>query len=246
MPRLWDRLDERVQENATGILGTIAFHMVLILIFLIIKISTEKSRLENLIVVDFDEEQPEEQMETMEPDPEFAERLARYLEEPRSNVPVNLARQIDQELSTEDYVRELEKDLDASKPESWKEMQERLKELEELDKEELSMESEDPDQKEAEPYEGPTNIYYELEYRYHLRLPVPVYKCEGAGVIEVRIVVDQRGRVVQAEIEKTKEKENDICLAEAARNAALKTRFNADYDAPVRQVGKLIYHFIAQ
>ena len=108
------------------------------------------------------------------------------------------------------------------------------------------MESEDPDQKGAEPFEGPTNIYYELEYRYHRRLPVPVYKCEGAGMIEVKIVVDQSGRVVQVETEKSGQTANDICLAEAARNAALKTLFNADYDAPTRQTGKLIYHFIAQ
>ena len=246
MPGLWDRLDDRMQENATGILGTVAFHMVLIVIFLIFKISSERSLMESMIMIDFDEEVIEEQMNAESPDPEFEQRLASYLEEPRSNVPVNLARQIDQELSTEDYVRELEKDLDASKPENWKEMQERLNELEELDREELIMDGEDPDPQRVEAYVGPTNIYYELKNRYHLRLPVPVYKCEGAGLIEVRIAVDRRGRVVQAEIKKPGETANEICLAEAARNAALKTRFNADYNAPVRQAGTLIYHFIAQ
>ena len=246
MPRFWDRLDERVQENATGILGTIGFHMVLIVIFLIIKISTEKNRMENLIVVDFEDEIPEEQIDMESPDPEFEERLARYLEEQRSNIPVNLARQIDQELSTDKYVEELEKDLDANRPGDWQEMQERLKELEEMDKEELIMEGEDTEHTPPEPYQGPTNIYYELENRYHLRLPVPVYKCEGAGLIEVKIAVDQGGRVVQAETEKPGDTANEICLAEAARNAAFKTRFNADYNAPVRQVGTITYHFISQ
>jgi len=246
MPGLWDRLDERVQENATGILGTVAFHLVLIVIFLIIKISTEKSRIENLIMVDFDDELIEEQMESEVPDPEFEERLASYLEESRLNVPVNLSRKIDQEISTEKYVSELEKDIDANRPEEMKELQERLKELEDLEQEEIIMEAEDKEQTPPEFYEGPTNIVYDLKDRYHLRLPVPVYKCQGAGFIEVKIAVDQRGRVVQVEIEKPGDTANEICLEEAARNAALKTRFNADYNAKVRQVGTIAYHFIAQ
>ena len=239
-------MDERVQENATGILGTVAFHLVLIVIFLIIKISTEKSRIENLIMVDFDDELIEEQMESEAPDPEFEERLASYLEESRLNVPVNLSRKIDQEISTEKYVSELEKDIDANRPEEMKELQERLKELEDLEQEEIIMEAEDKEQTPPEFYEGPTNIVYDLKDRYHLRLPVPVYKCQGAGFIEVKIAVDQRGRVVQVEIEKPGDTANEICLEEAARNAALKTRFNADYNAKVRQVGTIAYHFIAQ
>ena len=246
MSRLWDRLDERMQENATGILGTIAFHMVLILIFLVIKISTEKSRLENMILVDFDEEQLEERMETEAPDPVFEERLARYLEETPSNVPVNLARRIDQELSTDKYVQELEKDIDANRPEDQRELQDRLRELEEMAQENLIVEGDEDNQKPEDPFQGPTNIYYELESRYHIRLPVPVYKCEGAGLIEVKIAVDQRGRVVQAETEEIGETANEICLADAAKKAAFSTRFNAKYDAPVRQIGIIIYHFIAQ
>ena len=246
MQGFWDRWDEKIQEHATGILGTIAFHMVLIAVFLAIKISTEKSLLETLIMFEFEEEVTEEQMYMQEPDPEFEEKLARYLEEPRSNVPVNLARQIDQELSTEKYVQELEKDLDENRPEDWEEMKERLKELEEINQEELIMEAEDITKREPAVYEGPTNIYYDLEFRYHLRLPVPVYKCEGAGLIEVKIVVDQRGRVVKAEADKPGNTANEICLEEAAISAALSTRFNADYDAPVNQVGTITYHFIAQ
>jgi hypothetical protein len=246
MPKIWERWDEKIQENAAGILGTVAFHMVLIAVFLAIKISTEKSLLESLIMLEFEEELTEEELNLEEPDPEFEEKLAHFLEEPASNIPVNLARQIDRELSTEEYLRELEKDLDANRPEEYEEMQERLKELEEMEREGLAMEAEDIPEREPAVYEGPTNIYYDLEFRYHLRLPVPVYKCEGAGLIEVKIVVDQRGRVVKAETDKPGDTANEICLAEAAISAALKTRFNADYDAPPGQVGSITYHFIAQ
>lgn len=246
MPGFWDRLDEKMQENAAGILGTIAFHLVLISIFLMAKISNEKNLMRDMILVDFEEEVIEEQTDLEEPDPEFEELLANYLEENRSNVPVNLATQVDQEISTDKYVQELENDLDANRPEEWKETEERLRELEELASEEISLEAEESEKKPPEPYDGPTNIYYKLEYRYHLRLPVPVYKCQGAGVVVVNIVVDQHGRVVQTETEKPGETANEICLADAARSAALKTRFNADYDAPVRQTGSITYNFIAQ
>jgi TonB family protein len=109
------------------------------------------------------------------------------------------------------------------------------------------MEAEDDQpQKEKEPYTGPTNIYYALENRYHLRLPVPVYQCQGSGLIEVRIVVDQNGRVVQAEINQPGTGTSEACLEEAAKRAALRTRFNADFQAAARQVGTITYHFIAQ
>lgn len=236
-----------MQENATGILGTIAFHMVLVVVFLVIKISTERSLLDSIIMFDIEEELVEEQIDVDTPDPVFEERLAEYLEQARSNVPVNLARNVDEEINTEKYVQELEQEMDKNRPESWQEMQERLKELEEMSQEELIMEGEEDNPlEESDPYQGPTNIYYSLENRYHLRLPVPVYKCQGSGFLEVKIAVDQKGRVVRVELDQPGATSNELCLAEAAKNAALRTRFNADYKAPARQVGTITYHFIAQ
>ncbi len=247
MSAFWHKIRHWIQENATGILGTIAFHMLLAIIFLIIKISSEKSYLDSIILFEIDEETAEEQPEEKIPDPEFDQRLAEYLEQARSNVPVNLARNVEEQISTEKYVQQLEQEMNENRPESWEEIQERLKELEEISQEELIMKADDdtPSQ-ETEPYIGPTNIYYSLENRYHLRLPVPVYKCEGSGLMEVRIVVDQKGRVIQAEIAHEGASANDICLGEAAKNAALRTRFNADYKADPRQVGSITYHFISQ
>lgn len=247
MSAFWHKIKDWMRENATGILGTIAFHMLLAIIFLIIKISSEKSYLDSIILLEIDEEITEEQLEEEMPDPEFEQRLAAYLEQARSNVPVNLARNVEEEISTEKYVKELEQEMNENRPESWEQMQERLKELEEIAQEELMMEArEDKPPPENEPYIGPTNIYYSLENRYHLRLPVPVYKCEGSGLMEVHIVVDQQGRVIQAAVEQQGASTDEICLAEAAQKAALRTRFNTDYHAAARQVGTITYHFIAQ
>ncbi len=95
-------------------------------------------------------------------------------------------------------------------------------------------------------FSGKTNIFYSLENRYHLRLPVPVYKCEGSGVVEVQILVDQKGYVVNAQIPDLGESTNEICLAEAAKTAAMNTRFNSNFEAPLRQQGTITYYFQPQ
>ena len=248
MSNLWKRLNEWLQENATGILGTVIFHLILAVIFLTIRISAERTLLETMIMLEFEEDTEEEILQEEAPDPEFDLLMARYLEESRSNIPVNIARQLDEQLSTDKYVDEIENELDKGRSEEYRELEERLRELEELSQEELIMEGDEiPENQIDEPFQGPTNIHYDLEFRYHWgRLPVPVYQCIGEGIVEVKIAVDQRGRVIQAEIDKPGDSFNQICLAEAARKAALQTRFNADFDAPVRQQGTITYHFIAQ
>ena len=240
------RTNEWMQENASGILGTVAFHLILVVIFLIVRISAEQTRLESLIMLEFETEKVDESPEADAPDPEFDRMVVSYLEESRSNIPVNVARQLDDELSTEKYVDEIEQELDAERSDEYQDLQERLRELEDISREDLIMQGDKEPEEKPAPFQGPTNIFYSLEFPYHTRLPVPVYQCEGNGIIEVKIAVDQLGRVLQAEVEKPGESFNEICLAEAARKAALRSRFNGDFGAPVRQLGTITYHFIAQ
>jgi hypothetical protein len=247
MSKFSQKTNEWMQENASGILGTVAFHLLLAVVFLIFRISAERTLLESMIMFEFEEETEEIDPEEEAPDTEFERLVASYLEESRSNIPVNVARQLDEDLSTEKYVDEVEQELDADRSDEYRDMQERLRELEEIAEEDLIMDSDEDDLLEKPPaFEGATNIFYDLEFRYHTRLPVPVYQCEGNGIIEVKIAVDQQGRVVQAEVEKPGNNFNEICLAEAARRAAMRTRFNGDFGAPVRQAGTITYHFIAQ
>ena len=220
--------------------------MLLVVIFLIVRISAERTLLESMIMLEFEEEELDEALNEEAPDPEFERLVASYLEESRSNIPVNVARQLDEELSTEKFVEDLEQELDADRSDEYQDLQEKLRELEEIADEDLIMQGDEELEEKPEPFQGPTNIFYDLEFRYHTRLPVPVYQCEGNGIIQVKIAVDQRGRVVQAEVEKPGDDFNEICLAEAARKAALRSQFNGDFGAPVRQQGTITYHFIAQ
>lgn len=84
---------------------------------------------------------------------------------------------------------------------------------------------------------------YRLGNRNALTKPKPEYDCNEEGRVVVSISVDQSGRVIaaQAGVKGTTNSAN--CLLERAREAALKTRFNADEKAPVKQVGQIIYNF---
>jgi hypothetical protein len=94
-------------------------------------------------------------------------------------------------------------------------------------------------------YSGESNIVYNLGNRYHLSLPIPVYLAQGGGNVIVDITVDREGSVVKA----TSRKNNRIADPQVffyAELAASKTLFNPDRSAPEQQKGTIRYNFIAQ
>ncbi len=94
-------------------------------------------------------------------------------------------------------------------------------------------------------YKGPSVLSYDLSGRKAMRLPVPVYQCQGGGDVTVLIEVDQRGYVVSTKIQISGSVDNN-CLHEAAKRAASTSRFAANASAPNRQKGYITYRFIAQ
>ena len=101
-------------------------------------------------------------------------------------------------------------------------------------------------EKKGETYKGPSVISYSLDGRKALSLPVPVYKCYGGGDMYVQIVVNKKGYVVDASIIEGSSTSSDGCLVRAAIDAAKRSRFRASTSAPDKQVGEIVYRFIAQ
>jgi hypothetical protein len=95
-------------------------------------------------------------------------------------------------------------------------------------------------------FRGPTRIFYDLAGRHHVYLPIPIYKCQGAGQITLAIEVDQQGRVLKAEPASSLSTTKDPCLTETAVEHALRSTFNADQSAPVKQGGFLTFVFVSQ
>jgi hypothetical protein len=95
-------------------------------------------------------------------------------------------------------------------------------------------------------YKGPTRIYYDLARRNHLYLPIPIYKCQGSGLVVLSIEVNQQGIVSKAVVITNESTATDPCLIETAVSTALISRFNPDAASPGIQTGTLSYQFVAQ
>lgn len=84
---------------------------------------------------------------------------------------------------------------------------------------------------------------YSLGNRKALSKPAPKYTCDEAGKVVVEVTVDQNGKTISATpgIKGTTNTAN--CLLEQAKIAAMNTKWAPDSNAPVKQVGKIIYNF---
>ncbi|WP_297814601.1 energy transducer TonB [uncultured Polaribacter sp.] len=84
---------------------------------------------------------------------------------------------------------------------------------------------------------------YNLAGRKALSKPIEQPECQEEGIVVVRIVVDKNGKVIRA-IPGIKGSTNTAaCLLKPAKEAALKTTWNADEKAPNNQIGTIIYKF---
>jgi len=84
---------------------------------------------------------------------------------------------------------------------------------------------------------------YRLGNRKALTRPKPTYDCNEEGKVYVSISVDKSGNVISAQAGVKGTTNSAACLLIRAREAALKTKFNSDNNAPSKQIGIIIYNF---
>jgi len=84
---------------------------------------------------------------------------------------------------------------------------------------------------------------YRLGNRKALSKPKPTYDCNEEGKVYVSISVDKTGKVFAAQAGVKGTTNSASCLLVRAKEAALKTRFNPDNNAPSKQIGTIIYNF---
>ena len=90
---------------------------------------------------------------------------------------------------------------------------------------------------------GGTGGNYRLTNRKAMSKPKPTYDCNEEGRVVVSISVDKTGKVFSAQPGVKGTTNSASCLLRRAKEAALKTRFNSDSNAPTKQVGSIIYNF---
>jgi len=242
--------------RVAGILGTVIIHLIAAIMFMLYQIGTLKKNITKEFNVEF--------VQVTEPDVKKklvelpATRLERVLQGDNEmlNIARNLANKTDEKINPADVIDKVKDELikdgklgkDNYIDEQEKQKETKPKETVPAEKNNESIKQEKPKESQVMEanYKGPTRIYYNLEGRVHTYLPIPIYKCQGAGRIELSIIVDQQGIVEKAEVIEANSTATDPCLAETAVSTALVSRFNGDINSPKIQTGTLTYEFVAQ
>ena len=233
-------------DQKAGLYITASVHLAVIIVLLAVRIGYEIQR-ENSFVLDFtQQEELERQQEQAQLEEQVLEDLERLLaaSAARSSEVRNVA--VDRAALKDD------KGINAD--ELYREADRLAREL----REGQNPSQEDPEafaaaqpekkaevQQEARPYSGPSVLSWSLDGRKASHLPIPAYRCYGAGEVTVIITVNNRGDVINAKIDEQLST-GDSCLRTFATRAARLSKFSASPSAPARQMGTITYAFIAQ
>lgn len=238
------------RKHQIGILGTLAFHLIILIILLAIKIQDFKKINSLELVFEVEDELTPEEIAKMEEEKRKAEYFERLLKQQlqAANKAVNIEK-LEEEISTEKYVEEYMKELKDQKSEEQLLEEDIMKDI--LEQEDVVLEAKKSEDKEdKKEFRGPTNISYkfleEPKDRLSVDIPVPVYKCKGFGEVEVYIVVNKLGNVVSARPKIIHASEDPECLSEIAEKFARLAVFRGSSTAPADHEAIITYSFIAQ
>ena len=248
---------KKYEGKLVGILGTVIVHLIAGILFM----SFQRKNLRQDNIIEFEIEF--EPLDEARIEEKIIELPATTIENIFSdnqemlNIARNLANRPVEKINPEDYIDKVKEELIKSGMltennyiDEWRRLSKSAEDEklavedrpEEDKKEDLAEEL----QKMAANYQGPTRIFYDLYERYHTYLPIPIYKCQGAGKVVLLIEVNQRGIVENASIYGSESTTSDECLIETAIRTAMISRFNPEPAAPKIQRGTITYIFVAQ
>lgn len=232
-------------DQKVGLYITVSVHLAVIIVLLLVRIGYEIKR-ENSFVLDFTKQ---EELERKEEEKQLREISARQLEQMISaaqGVPIR-------NISVDRSTLKDDKGIDAEK--LYRDAERLAQELKDGQKQvnedpEDFVRTPEPDKKDkkpeqARPYSGPSVLSWSLDGRKATHLPIPAYRCYGAGEVTVIIAVNNRGDVVNAKVDESVST-SDSCLRTFAIRAARMSKFSSSTTAPSRQMGSITYAFIAQ
>lgn len=237
------------KENRAGLYITVIFHLTVIIVLLLYQIDSTLRR-EESFVLDFSRQ---EEIERIEKEIAFKEDISKRLDdliaaahnsgEPIRNIAVDASRaQLKDDRGTD--ADQLYKDAERLA----NDLKNGHKDAVEEDAREETVEMQHqkkPDQKNQKEYSGPSVLSYTLDGRKASHLPIPAYRCYGAGDVTVIIKVNNSGQVVSAKVMEDISS-SDNCLRSFAIRAARLSRFSGSQNAPANQTGEIVYRFIAQ
>ena len=236
-------------ESRAGLYLTVIFHLTVIIVLLLYQIDST-IRKEESFVLDFSKQ---EEIERIEKEEAFREDISRRLDDlisaaqssgaPIRNIAVDASRaQLKDDRGTD--AEQLYKDAERLA----QDLRNGHKDAIEEDAREETVEMQHqhkPEDRNRKEYSGPSVLSYTLDGRKASHLPIPAYRCYGAGDVTVIIKVNNSGQVVSAKVMEDISS-TDNCLRSFAIRAARLSRFSASTTAPANQAGEIVYRFIAQ
>ena len=222
------------QEDKAGIYTTVIVHLAVVIVLLLAGLDWSIRR-ENTFVLDFSALEEKERLQ------EEIEKLEQELEAtPLRGVAVDRGA--------------LKDDRGTDAEQLYKDAQRLQEELEKgftVPEEDVAEpgpvipEKKEEKKQEESVYSGPSVVSYFLEGRKASHLPIPAYRCLGAGQVTVLITVNPGGTVIDAKVDDAVSSK-DGCLRNFAVRAARLSKFSAKADAPAKQQGNIVYEFVAQ
>ena len=232
-------------DQKAGIYITVSVHLAVIIVLLLIRIGQEIQR-ENSFVLDFSQqeemERKQEEAQLKELTAEQVERLLAAAEGiPIRNVTVDRsALKDDRGTNADELYKEAER-----LAQELKDGQNRQVEDPEAFAAAADPVKPQPQKTQEKTYSGPSVLSWSLDGRKATHLPIPAYRCYGAGEVTVIITVNNRGDVINAKVDNDVSTQ-DGCLRTFAVRAARLSKFSSSTSAPARQMGTITYAFIAQ
>lgn len=238
------------KQNIYGIMGTLLFHIFVVLAFLLADVDMKGSPKEDELLIEFPDIVPEEKVveeqQQKAPDDNRVDNSERAFQ---TNAASNkMATKNTTKSADEFFDDDYQKEIEAARKLTADVSNQLSKKIVDINDIKMPVENTDgmnPDSIKNVVYAGESNIVYYLENRYHRSLPIPVYLSQGGGKVIVDITVNQQGKVVSASPRKNK-RISDEQVFLYAKAAALRTVFNTDYKAPSLQKGTIHYSFVAQ
>ena len=228
-------------ETKAGLYITAIVHVAVIIVLLLVQIGSAWKK-EQSFVLDFTKM---EEQERQEQEKVFKEMTAEKLEEliaAAQSIPI---RNVTVDRSA------LKDDRGTDAEELYKEADRLAQELKDGQKQIIEDEivaapvKKEEKRQETKPYSGPSVLSWSLDGRKASHLPIPAYRCYGAGEVTVMIAVNNKGDVMSAKVNEDIST-NDNCLRTFAIRAARLSKFSSSQTAPAKQMGTITYAFIAQ
>ena len=232
-------------DQKAGLYITAIVHLAVIIVLLLCQIGYSVQR-ENTFVLDFtkqEEKEAQEQQEELHRSAmeQLENLLAAARTQPVRNVTVNRSQlKDDRNTDADQLYRDAERLAQDLKDGQHRQMED----PEDFVQDPVTPPS-DPKPRKQETYSGPSVLSWSLDGRKATHLPIPAYRCIGAGEVTVIITVNTQGTVVDAKVDDGASSK-DGCLRSFATRAARLSKFNASTTAPARQMGTITYLFIAQ